>query len=196
MKRILQQSISLVLTLFFFSLPTFAADTMTLDPNHTYVLFHIKHFGFSTQVGKWYASGTLVTDKDKPQNDKVNATIQMADIVTGIAELDKHLKGKQFFDVEQFPTATFVSDKVSVTGKNAAKVRGMLTLHGVTKPVTLDVKLNQVGINPISDKMTAGFTASTTIKRSDFGMTTLLPGLGDDVKIDIQAEAFNPNKAG
>jgi len=177
-----------------FTLPTFAAETYTLDPQHTYVLWHINHLGFSTQVGKWYATGTLVLDKENPKNSQVNATIQIADIVTGIPELDKHLKGKLFFNAEQFPVATFVSDQVDITGKSTAKVHGKLTIHGVTKPAILMVKLNQVGINPISDKMTAGFSATAKIKRSDFGISTLLPSLGDEVQIDIGSEAFIDKK--
>ena len=174
----------------FISTPTQAAETFNLDPQHTYVLWRIKHLGFSTQTGKWYVSGTLVLDKENLKNSKVNATIQVADIVTGIPELDKHLKGKLFFDVAQFPTATFVSDKVEVTGKDTAKVHGILKVHGISKPVILDVKFNQAAINPISDKMTAGFSATTNIKRSDFGITTLLPGLADDVNLNIETEAF------
>ena len=193
MKRNVIRFIILFFSTIFFSISVYAAETLTLDPNHTYILWHIKHFGFSTQAGKWYATGTLVIDKDKLQDSKVNATIQVADVVTGLPELDKHLKGKLFFDTEQFPTATFVSDKVDVTGKTTAKVHGMLTLHGVTKPVVLDVSLNQVGKNPISDKMTAGFSAKTKIKRSDFGITTLSPGLSDEVNLDIQAEAYKAN---
>ena len=180
--------------LLFFTVSAQAAETLTLDPQHTYVLWHIKHFGFSTQAGKWYASGTLILDKDKPQNSKVNATIQVADMITGIPELDKHLKGKLFFDVEQFPTATFVSNKVVVTGKKTAKVHGILTVHGISKPVILDVILNKAGMNPINDKMTVGFTASTKIKRSNFAINTLIPGLADEVTIDIEAEAYKPNK--
>lgn len=181
-------------TLLFFTFSVQAAETFTLDPQHTYVLWHIKHFGFSTQAGKWYASGTLILDKDKPKNSKVNVTIQVADMITGIPELDKHLKGKLFFDVFQFPTATFVSNKVVVTGKTSAKVYGTLTVHGVSKPVVLDVKFNQSGVNPITENMTVGFSASTKLKRSDFGINTLLPGLADDVKIDIESEAFQPKK--
>jgi polyisoprenoid-binding protein YceI len=169
-----------------------ATETLTLDPQHTYILWHIKHFGFSTQAGKWYASGTLMIDKDRPQNSKVNVTVQVTNIVTGNAELDKHLKGKLFFDVEHFPTATFVSDQVKLIGKKAAKVHGILTLHGVSKPVVLDVKLNETGINPITEKMTAGFSAKTRIKRSDFNITTLLPSVSDEVNIDIEAEAYKP----
>jgi polyisoprenoid-binding protein YceI len=191
MKNSLSQIFIVWFSLLFFSLSVHAApETMTLDPNHTYVLWQIKHLGFSTQAGKWYATGTLVLDKDKPENSKVNATFQIASMVTGLPELDKHLKGKLFFDVEQFPTATFVSDKVDVTSQNTAKVHGMLTLHGVSKPVILDVTLNQVGKNPVTDKMTAGFSAKTKIKRSDFGMNTLSPALGDEVNLDVEAEAF------
>lgn len=89
-------------------------------------------------------------------------TIPVANISTGIDELDQHLKGNLFFDVEQFPTATFSSDSVAVSGESA--------------------------------KVTAGFSATATTKRSDFGITTLLPSLGDEVKLDIEAEAYKENK--
>jgi len=167
-----------------------AAETLTLDPQHTYILWHISHLGFSTQAGKWYATGTVTLDKEMPQNSKVSATINLSGIATGIPELDEHLKGPLFFDIAKYPTATFVSDKVDVIDKTKAKVQGMLTLHGVSKPVTLDVTMNKVGKNPITDKMTVGFTATTTIKRSDFGIKSLLPEVGDEVAITIGAEAF------
>jgi len=170
-----------------------AAETLTIDREHSYVIWYIKHFNFSTQTGKWYAEGTLVLDKDKPQNSKVNVTIPIANMVTGIPELDKHLKGKLFFDVKEFPIATFVSDKVEVTGKKTAKVIGILTVHGISKPVILNVKLNHAGVSPITEKMTVGFSANTKLKRSDFGINTLLPGLSDEVKIDIEVEAFKEN---
>lgn len=135
MKRNYRHFIFAILAVFAFSTDIYAEpQTLTLDNQHTYVLWKVKHLGFSTQAGKWYANGQLVLDKDNPQQSKVNVTIKIDDIVTGIPELDKHLKGKLFFDTKQFPTATFVSDKVEVTGKNKAKVYGMLTLHGVTKP--------------------------------------------------------------
>lgn len=181
-----------LLSSWFFSFSAFA-ETFTLDPQHTYVLWKIKHFGFSTQVGKWYATGTLEIDKDKPQNAKLNATINVNNMITGIPELDEHLQGKSFFDTAQFPTATFVSNKVEVTGKNTAKVFGTLTLHGVSKPVVLNVKLNEAGVSLITNKMTLGFSGTTTLKRSDFGINTLLPGLSDEVQIDIGSEAYKQN---
>ncbi len=195
MKRHLSSLLILLVTIFSFSTVTYAEpETFTLDNNHTYVLWSIKHLGFSTQFGKFYATGQLVLDKDHPDQSKVNATIKIADLSTGLPELDKHLEGKLFFNQEKFPTATFVSDKVQILSKDSAKVQGMLTLHGVTKPVTLDVTLNKTGINPISNKNSVGFTASTEIKRSDFGMNTLLPDVGDEVTIQIGAEAYQDKK--
>ncbi|WP_411550296.1 YceI family protein [Legionella maceachernii] len=168
-----------------------APETLTLDTKHSYVLWRVEHLGFSTQAGKWYISnGTVTLDKDNPQTSKVEVVIDLANVTTGIPELDKHLQGPLFFDVTKYPKATFVSKKVNVLSENTAKVEGLLTLHGVTKLVTLDVTLNKVGKNPITNKMTVGFSATTTIKRSSFGIKTLIPQVGDDVKIEIGAEAY------
>ncbi len=176
-------------TMLMISMPAQAAPvTFQLDPNHTSVLWHISHFGFSNPSGKWQADGTLILDEQKPQDSKVNVTIKIASVDTGIPKLDEHLKSKAFFDADQFPTATFVSDKVKLTGKDTAQVTGMLTMHGVTKPVTLNVKLNKIGTNPITEKKAAGFSAETTIDRSDFGIETLSPALGNKVKVNIEAE--------
>lgn len=170
-----------------------AAQKFILDEQHTSVLWHINHLGFSSQSGKWYATGFILLDKNSPEKSKVEATISMANIVTGLPELDRHLKGKLFFDVARYPSATFVSDKVDVTSKTSAKVSGILTLHGISKPIVLTVTFNKEGKNPISDKPTVGFTATTQIKRSDFGMNTMLPDLGDEVTLDIGAEAYQAN---
>lgn len=197
MKRIYRHFIASILAVFALTSYVYAEpQTLTLDNQHTYVLWKVKHLGFSTQAGKWYASGQLVLDKDNPQQSKVNVTIKVDDIVTGIPELDKHLKGKLFFDTKQFPTATFVSDRVEVTGKNKAKVYGMLTLHGVTKPIILNVILNKAGINLLNDRETAGFSATTSLKRSDYGIKALIPEVGDDVEIEIEAEAYLDKKYG
>lgn len=170
-----------------------AAQKFILDEQHTYVLWHIKHLGFSSQSGKWYAKGFIILDKDSPEKSQVEATINVANVVTGIPELDKHLKGKLFFDVARYPTATFVSNKIDVTNKTSAKVSGILTLHGISKPIVLTVTFNKEGKNPITDKPTVGFTATSDIKRSDFGMNTMLPDIGDGVTLDIDAEAYQAN---
>ncbi len=168
----------------------YASDKYILDDSHTYVGWKISHFGYSYPNGKWMAKGTMELDKDKPQDSKVEATINLADMITGIPKLDHHLKGPEFFDVDKYPTATFVSTKVITTGKDTAKVEGDLTLHGVTKSITLDVKLNKAEVSPMTNKMTAGFSATATISRSEFGIKAYAPGLGDEVKLNIEAEAF------
>lgn len=194
MKRNLTHFVWSVIVLLSVSLSLHAAETLTLDDQHSYVLWRIKHLGFSTQSGKWYVKGTVTLDKEHPQNSKVDATIDVANMITGIPELDKHLKGKLFFDTEKFPVATFVSDKVDVLNDTAANVHGVLTIRGVSKPVMLRVTLNKVGKNPITDRMTVGFSATTELKRSDFGIKTLLPDVGDEVSIEIGAEAYQPNQ--
>lgn len=186
---------SLLILFFIASSPINAApETFNLDNKHTYVLWSIDHLGFSTQYGKWYASGTLILDQDNPSQSKVDVKINMDDLNTGVPELDKHLKSKLFFDTEHFPIATFISSKVTPTGKDTAMVDGTLTLHGVSKPVVLQVTLNKSGMNPISNKMSAGFTATTSIKRSDFGINAFLPALSDTVNIKIGAEAYLDKK--
>ena len=156
---------------------------------HTAIIWHINHFGFSNPSGKFMnTEGTLLLDAKNPTASKVAVTIPIAAIETGVPKLDEHLKTKDFFDAETFPTATFASDKVDVTGRDTARVHGTLTLHGISKPVILNVKLNKLGENMFK-KQTAGFSATTTLKRSDFGMTTYLPGLGDEVRLDIESEA-------
>jgi polyisoprenoid-binding protein YceI len=191
MKRTsIRQSIILSFISFVVAFAAHAADKFTLDNQHSYVLWEINHLGFSNQVGKWYVNGTLVLDKEHPKNSKVDASVAIDGLATGLPELDKHLKSPLFFDSKTYPVATFTSTKVDDVTDTSAKVTGTLTLHGVSKPVTLMVTLNKVGANPISNKMSVGFTAKTTIKRSDFGISTLLPALGDEVSIMIGAEAY------
>jgi polyisoprenoid-binding protein YceI len=172
-----------------------AAETYKLDPSHTAITWHVNHFGFSTPSGKFMSvDGEVTLDEANPAASSVKVIVDVKGINSGVPKLDEHLQTPDFFDVAKFPTATFVSTKVVTTGKDTAKVEGNLTLHGVTKPVTLDVKLNKIGVNMFKLK-TAGFTASTTIKRSEFGITTYVPNLGDDVKIEIESEANLPAPA-
>ncbi|MBS0285838.1 MAG: polyisoprenoid-binding protein [Proteobacteria bacterium] len=164
-------------------------ETYILDPNHTYVMWHIDHFGFSEPSGKWFANGTIMFDKDKIQNCSINAYIDVADVVTGISKLDEHLKGGDFFNVVQFPKATFVSTRIESTSNLTAKVEGTLTVKGIAQLVVLDVIINKIGVSPLNQLPTIGFTATTKVKRSDFGITAYLPGLADDVSLEIQGEA-------
>ena len=167
-----------------------AADTYILDPHHTNIVWHADHFGFSTQSGKFpLVNGTLLLDEADPAKSKIQVNLDTAKLATGDAKFDEHLKSKDFFDVATYPLANFSSTKVTKTGESTAQVEGTLTLHGVSRQIVLDVTLNKKGDNPITNKASVGFTATTTIKRSDFGISYALPGVSDEVKLDIAAEA-------
>lgn len=209
MKRLLLSTLSIAALSF--AAPVYAADaaadrvaapaeapaavasisgTYNLDASHTHVSWTVEHMGYSHFNGKFAnATGTVTLDEAHPENSKLNVTVNTSDIVTGVPKLDEHLKGDQFFNIAKFPTATFVSDKVEPTGKDTAKVTGTLTLLGVSKPVTLDVKLNKAGEHPMMKKNWVGFDASTTLKRSDWGLSYGIPMVSDEVKLEIEAEA-------
>lgn len=165
-----------------------AKEEYTLDKNHTSVNWGISHFDFSRYYGKWEAEGKIWFDNDKLQDSKVEAVIKIKDFITGNDKLNKHLKTEEFFDESKYPEAKFISEKVIAENGKITEVHGNLTLRGVTKPVVLKVTSQKVGKNMMS-KDTVGFSANTTLKRSDFGMKAYLPGLGDEVKLDIEVEA-------
>jgi len=182
--------ISLILA-FFVSFNSFSADVYSFDPLHTNINWSASHFGFSSPSGKFTdADGTVIIDEKNPSLSKVDVVIKTNSLSTGLEKFDKHLKSNDFLDVENFPTAKFVSDKVVVVQKNTAKVHGKLTLKGVSLPIVLDVKLNKIGINPFSQKKTIGFSASTQIKRSDFNINYGIPGISDIIKINIESECL------
>lgn len=179
------------LALAFAAAPSFAADTYKLDPNHTAVVFEYLHGGFSHMTGKFMnADGSVTLDQDNPANSSVQVTFAIDGVNTGVPGLDAHLKSPDFFDAAKFPTATFKSTHVDVIpaadgGKpTQAKVTGDLTIHGVTKSEVLDVTLNK-----LDDSGKAGFSATTTIKRSDFGVDKFVPMVSDDIQISVETEA-------
>lgn len=169
--------------------PISKTETYVFDPNHTYVTWAVNHFGFSRVSGKFMAEGSLTVDPVNPQNSKVDVTIHTNNSNTGIAELDDILKGASFFNITKYPSATFVSNSVHMTGKNTADVAGVLTVRGIAKPVTLQMTLNKVGEHPFYMKKSVGFSGSAAVKRSDFGMTGYLPGVDDHVELYMQSEA-------
>lgn len=167
-----------------------AADLYKIDPTHASINWTANHYGFSNQSGKISdVSGSLTLDGANPQNSTIEVQIGVASLVTGMAKFDEHLKGVDFLNVAKFPTASFKSTAVMPSGKTFAKVKGDFTLLGITKNITLDVKLVRIGLNPINQKKTAGFYATTSIRRSDFGIVFGAPGVSDIVKIVIDLEA-------
>jgi polyisoprenoid-binding protein YceI len=149
------------------------------------------HFGYSKVSGKFTdISGEIVFDEKKPQDSSVQVEIKTDSIATGLPKFEEHLKSKDFFDVKTFPTAKFVSKKIIVEGKkNKAQIIGDLTLLGVTKEVVLKAEFNKSAPNPMSQKPTIGFSAKTSINRSDFGIKYALPGIADKIELVIEVEA-------
>ena len=170
-----------------------AAGTYKLDPSHTDVLVQWNHMGFSNPTAHFgNADGTLVYDAADVGKSSVEVTLPLSGLNSFTAKFDEHLRSADFFDAAKFPTATFKSTKVEAAGTNKLTVTGDLTVKGVTKPVVLDVTVNGAGEHPMMKVPSVGFDATTTIKRSDFGIGAYAPAVSDDVKIRITTEASIP----
>ena len=164
------------------------AGAYALEPSHTRVAFALDHMGFSTWYGDFSgAKGSLSLDPKNVAGSQLDVTIPTASISTTNTVLDGELKDPTWFDAAKFPTITFHSTKVVSTGADTAKVTGDLTFHGVTKPVTLDVKFHGAGPHPMTKTYTVGFDATGSLKRSDFGVTKYVPIVGDQVTLVISA---------
>jgi polyisoprenoid-binding protein YceI len=160
------------------------------DTDHTSIEFYVNHMGFSNFQGEFQTfDGTLVFDEAKPQDSRVEVVIDANSIDTDVAALDKHLKSADFFDVAKFPNLTFKSKSIEITGEKTGIITGDLTMHGVTKEVALKVTLNKAAPNPMTKKAAVGFSATATLQRSDFGISTYVPAVGDEVTIRIETEA-------
>ena len=163
------------------------SGTYAIDSGHTQVLFTVNHLGISEYTGQFtQPTGSLTLDLANPANDKVEVTFPIDKVSTTVPALDAHLKKADFFDAEKFPTGTFTSTKVTVKGQTAT-IAGNLTLRGVTKPVVLQAKLVGAMPHPMSKKPNVGFSATTTIKRSDFGISFGIPMVSDNVTLVINA---------
>ncbi len=164
-----------------------SGGTYTVDPDHTQIVWTVDHMGITPLAGMFGASaGTLVLDPGKPDEAKLEVTIPLAGLRVTSEEFATHLASPELFDAAKFPTATFKSTKIAVEG-NDATIEGELTLHGVTRPVTMDVSFFGAGINPMTNVENIGFTGTTEIKRSDFGLAFGVPAISDEVALDIVA---------
>jgi len=161
------------------------AGRYTVDTDHTQVAFTVNHLGFNSYYGIFGgATGELTLDPARPTAAAVTITIPIDKIATTSEALNTHLKGADFFDTARFPTATFRSTAVEASG-NRARITGNLTLKGVTKPVVLDAQFTGAGPHPMNRKLQVGFEATTTVKRSDFGISYGIPLVTDDVPLRI-----------
>ncbi len=166
-----------------------AAESYKLDPTHTSVIFIVNHLGFSNYQGRFGGvSGELTLDRENPAGSAAIINIDLTQVDSGVEALDNHMKTADFLDVENHPTATFKSTSVELMGEDSAKITGDLTLLGQTKPLVLEVSLTGQGNHPMTGDQVVGFAADGVVTRSDYGMNFLVPGVGDDVTLQISSE--------
>ena len=167
------------------------AATYDLEKPHTQVLFKVNHLGFSNSTGRFTDfDGVLEFDPENWGAAKVDVVIRANSVEMNHEKWTAHMKNQDFFDVTKHPEIVFKSTKMTRVNKDYGKLEGELTMLGVTKPVELEVKLNKVGTHPFKKKGWAGFSASTVIKRSDWGIKYGLPMVGNDVELSIEVEAI------
>lgn len=167
-----------------------APITYAFDTVHSRVAFHVSHLGFSHSLGQLTISpGTFVFDTDDWSKGTVTATMAADSLTFGDAKWDAHIKSADFLDAAKFPAITFTATRVTRGEGNQGTLTGDLTLHGVTKPVTLQLRLNGAGPHPMRKVPAIGFTATGTVKRSDFGVAAYVPMVGDELEVRIEVEA-------
>lgn len=173
------------------------ADTYVIDKNHTEVRFVWGHLGLSRQGGRFLdVQGKVEFDPAKPEASSVDVTIPLSGLSTGVKELDRQLvESKEYFDAAAHPAITFRSTSVVVQGERNALVMGDLAMNGISRPVTLEVGWNFTGEHPLAkinptykDFYSSGFSATTQIRRSDWGLTRAIPYVSDEIRITIETE--------
>ena len=183
---------ALVFATSFAAAPVWAAETYYTDQGHTEVIFGWNHAGVSMQHGEFtVAKGMLTLDPNNVENSKIDVTIDASSVSTGVEALDKHLKSSDFLNVETYPEITFKSTGIKRTGDDTAEVTGDLTIHGVTKPVTLETKLTHRGAHPVAQFIDyykgqwVAFHAKTEIDHQAFGVGSFSTG---PIFIEINTE--------
>lgn len=171
------------------SAPVFA-QTYNIDPSHTYPSFEADHAGVSSWRGKFNkSSGKVVLDR-AAKTGNVDITIDMTSVDFGHDKMNEHAKGKDIFNVEQFPTATYKGTSVKFDGDKVVSVDGEFTLHGVTKPLTLTMTRFKCFMHPALKREVCGGDATAEFKRTDFGVDYGIKyGFAPEVKLSIQVEA-------
>jgi polyisoprenoid-binding protein YceI len=171
------------------------AGQYALDHSHTLVRFTVDHFGISEFFGTLPgATGTLSLNPKAISAAKLDVSVPVSTVSTTNKTLDEELAGAEWLDAAKYPTMRFVSTKVVKTGANAADVTGNLTLHGVTRPVTLKATFKAAAVNPMNKAYTLGFNATGVIKRTEFGVSKYAPLVSDETTLSITA-AFEKQPA-
>ncbi len=170
------------------------ASTWNIDPLHSHASFTVKHLVISTVRGEFgKTTGAVLIDDADVTRSKAEASIDVATIDTRVPDRDADLKSPRFFDVAKYPTLSFKSTKIERAGQGKLKVTGDLTMHGVTRPVVLDVEGPSAEIKGLKGETRRGLSATTKLNRKDFGLVTnpiveAGPVIGDDVNIEVSLE--------
>jgi len=170
--------------------PALSADKYILDASHSQIVFSYDHRGFSTTYGMFSGfEGEILFDKENPANSSVSVSMPVMSMFTGWEARDEHFMSDDFFGASAEDLVTFTSTGIEVTGEDTALITGDLTMNDITKSVVLDAKLNLAGEHPREGKPWAGFDATTTLLRSDFGVDIGAPFVSDEVAVQISIEA-------
>ncbi len=167
------------------------AEAYVLDASHSQIVFSYNHLGYSTTYGMFSGfEGEIAFDQDAPANSSVNVSFPVSSMLTGWEKRLGHFMSPDFFNAAENADVTFTSTGIEVTGEGTANITGDLTLNGTTKSVVLAAKLNANHDHPMAGKPWAGFDATTTLLRSDFGMGKFAPHVSDEVEVMISIEAM------
>ena len=177
------------LMLMLVNLPALCLETLPIDASHSAVIFSWNHRGYSHPLARLeQIHGNVLMDRADLTQSSVSVTMPLGGLRTGDDDLDKRLRGAEFFDAARYPEITFKSTKVETAGANALKITGDLVVHGVSKSVVLDATVNKINDNA-RDKPAAGFDAAVMLRRSDFGVSKYVPMVADELLVHITLEA-------
>lgn len=171
--------------------PALSAETWKLDASHSQIVFSYNHLGFSTTSGMFSGfDGQISWDRENPAASSVTVSFPVRTMLTGWQARFDHFMSPDFFAATADEMVTFASTGIEVTGETTARITGDLTLNGVTRPVVLDAGLTQAMDHPMEARPWAGFNATASVLRSDFGLGMFAPYIGDEVAIRISVEAM------
>ena len=181
---------ALLLTAFTAAPALAAPEAWVLDPSHSQIVFSYNHLGYSTNWGMFSGfEGQIAFDQANPAESTVTVSFPVRSMLTGWEGRFQHFMSPDFFDAADDEIVNFTSTAIDVTGETTARITGDLTLNGVTKPVILDAVMNQIGDHPMEQKPWVGFSATTTVLRSDFNVGAFAPFVSDEVQIQLSIEA-------